>query len=372
MKNGAIAVMSRKLTQLSMVLGASGVLAAGAATGAYAATAANAAVVHAPAWHTILSLSAGKTPSNTVETVVATGKTSGWAFLSSSTVAYERIGSTMWKKVALPERGGAVNVAQATSPSNVWAAYHTATGTHVDRWNGYRWTTVKSFPDQVTALSVLSPNDVWAFGGLTNKTTKLPQGVFHFNGRSWTQVTAAYQGGSAVNDRNVWACTGTTIAHFDGRKWTSMNVASLFPAKTPGEYTSPVSTGILALASNNVYAIGDGPLGPHAGNGVILHYNGHAWSRAGVGGFISSVGRQAASDGTGGLWISAQNPVGPSRLFHYSAGKVTLLFLPGSTGLPTASNSVSRIPGTAEAITGGTAFNASSSAANRAVVLQYS
>jgi len=355
-----------------MVLGASGVLAASVATAAYAATTANAAVAHTPTWHTILSLPGGKTPSNTVETVVATGKTSGWAFLPSSTVAYERTGSTTWKKVALPERGGTVNVAQATSPSNVWAAYHTAGGTHIDRWNGRKWTTVKSFPGQVTALSVLSSNDVWVFGGLTNKTTKLPQGVFHFDGHSWTQVTAAFQGGSAVNDRNVWADTGTTIAHFDGRKWTQVNVAGLFPAKTPGEYTSPVLTGIIALTANNVYAIGDGPLGPHIGNGVILHYNGHAWSRVGAGGFISSAGQQAAQDGTGGLWISAQNPEGPNRLFHYAAGKVTLLFLPGSTGLPTASNSVARIPGTAEAITGGTAFNATNSAANRAVVLQYS
>ena len=355
-----------------MVLAASGVLAAGAATAADAATTANAAVAHTPTWHTVLSLPGGKTPSNTVETVVATGRTSGWAFLSSSTVAYERTGSTTWNKVALPEKGGTVNVAQASSPSNVWAAYRTAAGTHLDRWSGHRWTTVKSFPGQVTALSVLSPSDVWAFGGLTNKTTKLPQGVFHFNGRGWTLVSAAFQGGSALNDRNVWAYTGTTIAHFDGRKWTQVSVAGLFPAKTPGEYTAPVLTGIVAPAPNNVYAIGDGPLGPHTGNGVILHYNGRTWSRVGVGGFISEVGQQAAQDGTGGLWIPAQNPEGPNRLFRYSGGKVTLLFLPGSTGLPTASNSVSRIPGTADAITGGTAFSASNSAANRAVVLQYS
>ncbi len=128
-----------------MVLAASGVLAAGAAT---TATTANAAVAHTPAWHTILSLPGGKT----VETVVATGRTSGWAFLASTTVAYERYGATTWKKVALPEKGGTVNVAQASAPSNVWAAYRTAGGTHLDRWNGHRWTTVKSFPGQVTAL----------------------------------------------------------------------------------------------------------------------------------------------------------------------------------------------------------------------------
>jgi hypothetical protein len=99
-----------------------------------------------------------------------------------------------------------------------------------------------------------------AFGGLTNKTTKFPQGVFHFNGRSWTQVTAAFQGGSALNDRNVWACTGTTIAHFDGRKWTQVNVAGLFPAKTPGEYTS--SVGQQVSASNSA-----------ANRAVVLQYS---------------------------------------------------------------------------------------------------
>ena len=366
--NGAITVMRPKLSRLSLVLGASGVLVAGMATAAYAATTANAAVAHTPTWHTILSVPDGKTPSNTVKTVVATGRTSGWAFLSSSPVAYERIASTAWKKVRLPEKGGAVSVAQASSPNNVWAAYHTATGTHLDRWNGRKWTTVKSFGGQINGISVLSPSDVWVFGVLT----KSNGGVFHFNGRTWTQVSSIEQGGYAINDRNVWAFAGTKIAHFDGKRWTQTDVAGLFPAKTPGEYTSPVLTGIIAIASNNVYAIGDGPLGPHAGNGVILHYNGHACSRVGVGGFISPVGQQVTPDGTGGLWVPAQNPEGPNRLFHYAAGKVTLLFLPGSTGLPTSSNSVSRIPGTTEVISGGTAFNATNSAANRSVVLQYS
>ena len=203
--NGAITVMRPKLSRLSLVLGASGVLVAGMATAAYAATTANAAVAHTPTWHTILSVPDGKTPSNTVKTVVATGRTSGWAFLSSSPVAYERIASTAWKKVRLPEKGGAVSVAQASSPNNVWAAYHTATGTHLDRWNGRKWTTVKSFGGQINGISVLSPSDVWVFGVLT----KSNGGVFHFNGRTWTQVSSIEQGGYAINDRNVWAFAGT-------------------------------------------------------------------------------------------------------------------------------------------------------------------
>ena len=37
---------------------------------------------------------------------------------------------------------------------------------------------------------MLAPDDVWLFGGVTNKTTYAPQRVFHFNGYGWTQVIA--------------------------------------------------------------------------------------------------------------------------------------------------------------------------------------
>lgn len=364
--------MKRRLSRISIVLGASGVFVAGVASATYAATTAKAAVAYTPTWHAVLSLPNGKTQSNAFETVVATGRTSGWAFLSSGTVAYERTGGTTWKTVALPEKGGAVNVAAATSPGNVWAAYHTATGTHLDRWNGRKWTVVKSFPGRVTALSVLGRSDVWAFGGMTNKTTQLPQGVFHYNGRTWTEVTSTMQGGSALSDTNVWAYSGTTVAHYNGRKWTETDVARLFPAKTPGEYTSPVVTGIIALAPNDVYAAGEGPIGPHSANGVILRYNGRIWSEAARGGFLSGTGQQFAADGHGGLWLPAQNVEGPSLLFHYSAGKVAIVYLPSSTGFPASSDSVSRIPGTAGVLSGGSAYNPGNPAASRSVVFQYS
>jgi hypothetical protein len=76
------------------VAGVSGLVTAGLASGAHAATTRSTApAARGPAWHTILSLPNGKTTGNAVDTVVATGKTSGWAFLVSSTVAHERTGS---------------------------------------------------------------------------------------------------------------------------------------------------------------------------------------------------------------------------------------------------------------------------------------
>ena len=356
--------MKRKLSRISMVLGASGIVAAGLTAATLSSGAANAAVAHTPAWHPVLSIPGGA-QSNTVETVVSTGNTSGWAFLSSSTVAYERTGSTTWKKVAFPGRGGAVNVAAASSPSNVWAAYRSSQGkgTQLYRWNG-KWTLTKAFPGAgtVNAISVLSPNDVWVFGGVGAGGQA---GVFHYNGHKWTEISSTLQGGYAVSDGNVWAFSGAQVAHFNGHKWTTTNVAKLLPPATRN--VPAYLTGIIALAPNSVYATGEGVTTPRGGPGVVLHFNGHTWSRvAESGAFETVLGKSPASDGKGGLWIAGESfPSIFPQLFHYSGGKVTTASVPVGAEV----NSVSRIPGTAAALAGGGQLGTANGAS---VVLQYS
>jgi hypothetical protein len=341
--------MKRKLSKISVVLGMSGLLAAGLASSAYAATASTAtastakvAAAHTPSWHTVLSVPNGTT-SNQFETVVATGRTSGWAFQETGTGAYERTGAS-WKKVAFPGIGGGVNVAAASSPSNVWAAYATAGGTHLYHWNGRTWALAKSFPDgSVSAISVLSPSDVWVFGATAG------QRVFHFNGRTWTEVSATLEGGSALSDSNVWAFSGTDVEHYNGRTWTATSVVSLLPAQLAGHGPSSV-TSIIALAPNNVYAAGEGNQTPRGGPGVVLHYNGRTWTRVESGGFVE--GGKLASDGKGGLWIEGQDfPARLPELFHYSAGQVTGV-APGNSA-QSVNASVSQIPGTSEALAAG-------------------
>lgn len=101
--------MKHKLSRISMVLSASGMLAVGLSSAAYAATTASTASTAtastAPAWHTVLSVSNGATQ-NRFETIIATGRTTGWAFLENGTFAYERTGATTWKKVPFPATNG--------------------------------------------------------------------------------------------------------------------------------------------------------------------------------------------------------------------------------------------------------------------------
>jgi hypothetical protein len=372
--------MKRSLTRKSIVLGAGGLLAASLLSTAYAATASAATVTnvanvtaaqsHGPSWRTVLGVPNG-TKADLFETVVATGQTSGWVFQADG-AAYARTGASSWRKVAFPGKNGAVNVAAASSPSNVWAAFLAGAGkgTQLYHWNGRNWTLAKSFPHgaSLTGISVLGPNDVWVFGGggSTGST-----GAYHFNGRKWTQLSATPQGGSALSDSDVWAFSGTQVAHYNGRNWATTNVARLLPPVPRGAVASSYLTDIIALAPDDVYATGENA-NPLAGPAVLLHYNGRTWSRVGEStGFVSIPGEQLASDGKGGLWIPAQNPGAASeegsnaRLIHYSGGRLTAVALPGGA----ASGSVSRIPGTAEALAAGVGYGTGH---GTSVVFQYS
>lgn len=331
-----------------MVLGASGLLAAGLASSAYAATTAStgstakSVAAQTPAWHTVLSVPNGS-QRNQFDTVIATGRTTGWAFQYGG-AAYERTGAS-WKAVALPNTGGAVEVAGASSPWDVWAAYqsHNGNSEELDHWNGRTWTIATTFPSggTVTAISPLSATDVWVFGGSSGTA-----GVFHYNGRTWAEVSGTLYGGSALSDNNVWGVNGTDVEHYNGRAWTATNVASLLPAQLSGHAASSL-TSILALAPNNVYATGEGDQTPRGGPGVVLHYNGRSWTRvAESGAFVG--GKALVSDGEGGLWIEAQGfPARLPELFRYSAGQLT------GVNLGAYVVSVSRIPGTSEALSSG-------------------
>ena len=363
--------MKRSLARKSAVLGAGGMLAASLLTTATAASAASitsvanvtAAQSRGPSWHTILSVSNGAR-TGLFDTVVATGKTSGWAFRSDGT-AYTRTGAATWRKVAFPGQGGAVNVAGASSPSNVWAAYGTASGTQLYHWSGRTWTLAKSFPHggSLTALSVLGPDDVWAFGGTGSTGT---DGAFHFNGRTWTEVSKTPQGGNALSDRDVWAYNGTQVEFFNGARWTAANLAKLLPS-------GATLAGVIALAPNNVYATaGTNNPGRGAVELTVLHFNGRTWSKAAAAADVyTDPGRALASDGKGGLWLvgetpgaSQENPESSLRLLRYSAGRLTTVTVPS-----TAVTSVSSIPGTAEELGAGEMYGTGN---GTSVVLQHS
>jgi hypothetical protein len=126
------------------------------------ASAANAAVApaHGPTWHVVYTQSVNAE----FEAVVATGKTSGFAFLEPNTTvavpsAYERTGATTFKKVPSPPwRTSGLPVRRRPDRQPPQGGVR---GPEVDR---EKFSVVADFSGELSGGTVLSPDDVYAYG----------------------------------------------------------------------------------------------------------------------------------------------------------------------------------------------------------------
>lgn len=343
-----------------------------------ASTADAAGQAAAPAWRTVYQLA----QNGEFDGVVATGKTSGFAFFDSYTtvavpVAYERTGATAFKKVSFPTVADEFVVgAGGTTLSDVYVFADILTlssarqESQVLKWTGKKFSVVSTFSGWLNGGTVLSAGDVFAYGGTGPSGTGRSAGVYHYNGHKWTKLSATVSGnGDALSAANAYVADGTSVAHYDNGKWTTTSLAGLLPKKTE----NPRLARILALSADSVYAVGDG--GSRADLGgpvVIVHYNGRTWSK--VASYrVGIVGGAPAADGKGGLWLPLAETGRPAPgLLHYSDGKLTVVALPKFDGGSIAVDSVSRIPGTAAELAGGVVPYPVGKTYHPAVIIQYS
>ncbi len=369
------AIAARGRARIAAVAAAgAGLLALAAGAGPVAAAGAAELPATAPAWHVVKAVKTNF--DGQFSAVVATGKTTGWAFDGTGeglkTTAWEENGKT-WTKVAFPSTSGEeVMAAEADSPKDVWAFTQNFDNqsSRVLRWNGAKWSVLKTFPDLIGNATVLSGHAVWVYGELPEPGSPA-LGVWFYNGKTWTHVNKTLSGGSALSNKNVWAYSLTSVAHWNGSKWTSTSVKSLLPAKM--ELNSPALAGILALSATDVYALGNGNDEDDGGPTVVLHYNGSKWSKVASGNFGTGPGPQFSSDGKDGLWLPMEGGDGAtSYLLHYASGNLTKATLPVSAPKITI-GAVARVPGSAGQLAVGFTHAANNLGADVVgVVLQYS
>lgn len=130
----------------------------------------------------------------------------------------------------------------------------------------------------------------------------MPEFTFTFHYRGYTDVWAV--GGTD---------SGTLIEHWNGKQWSIVSS----PSPTGNDYL----LGVVVLASNNVWAVGDRSSNDQA---LIIHWDGTSWSEVPASfrrGTISSLGAISA-DSASDIWaagfdINTQNFTYQTLIEHY-------------------------------------------------------
>jgi hypothetical protein len=217
---------------------------------------------------------------------------------------------------------------------------------------GAKFTVLKTFGAGIGSASVISASDIWVFGAEGAAHTL---GVWHYNGKTWTQVSKTFDNGSADSATDAWAASGTTLEHWNGSRWTATSILNLVATKLGIKI--PVVSALYTGSGSAPFALASGESGPGVTKVAVLEYTGGAWHSVGTFGPGTAVPNVAASDGDGGLWFAVTNGSGkPAQLVHYSGAQhtVTSVALPGlTTAAGSAIGSIAQVPGSTSELLGG-------------------
>ncbi len=176
----------------------------------------------------------------------------------------------------------------ASSPNDIWAVRQSAIHFNGKQWRAFALPLiVGDETSQLTGVADLAANNVWGVGNINITQANPNQVIEHFDGTKWSvspgpsfQPTdePALQGLSATSATDMWA-TGSILTlingkpgafplfeHFDGTSWT---------ATIDENHSNSFLSGISALATNDVWAVGDVAVATT----FIEHFNGAKWSK---------------------------------------------------------------------------------------------
>lgn len=267
------------------------------------------------AWSEVNSPSPGLAL-NKLDAVDATSPNDVWAVgsftngdgLSPSSTLIEHWNGSAWSIVPSPNPGTGLNElfgVTAIASNDVWAVgdFNSASGPLIEstilieHWDGSQWSVVSSpnpgtFANRLNAVTALASNNVWAVGNFTNEPNQIlsvQTGVEHWDGTQWSVVPSANapsSGGTlisvtAISSSDIWAVgqfrivggpgnAQTLAEHWDGTQWTIVT--------TPNIIFSDTLNSVSAIATNNVWAVGDGVnTNDSVSQTLIAHWNGKSW-----------------------------------------------------------------------------------------------
>lgn len=172
------------------------------------------------------------------------------------------------------------------SSSNVLATLaHHFDGT---RWTAFPLPNVGTEENVLLGVSMPAPGSAWAVGYFVNGKFQQETLVEHFNGSVWSVVPSPSPGAlqnilfgvTAISDADVWGVGAdqdanglwhTLTEHWNGTAWSVVNAVD--QGSTGNQFYA-----VQALATNNVYAVGQQANSAFPNEALIEHWDGRSWS----------------------------------------------------------------------------------------------
>jgi hypothetical protein len=196
-----------------------------------------------------------------------------------------------------PSGNGKLSALSVVSPNDIWAAGEAVMPggeTYLpllEHWDGEQWSVVSSFPRtgsiKLNGLAAVSARNIWVAGENFPSPTTTQGLLAQWDGSRWKLFpfpdvfSFEYLSASAPDD--IWAIdtplaapSTSQIQHWDGRKWSTMPLPQL---SSEGTYYASLF-GITAVTARNVWAVGTLRLKDDMTEQfLVLHWNGKTWQR---------------------------------------------------------------------------------------------
>ncbi len=236
-------------------------------------------------WSIVPSPNLG-TDANSLMGIAAAGSSDIWAVgFSGQNLGHDETmtmhwNGSLWSIVPSPNPGSDYSIlygVAVVSTNDVWAVGSYVNGplnqTLTEHWNGTVWSAVSSpnpfgsYGSSLTAVVVVSTNDVWAVGGYITDPYLAQTLTEHWNGTVWSVVPSPSPGSdgshlfrvAVVSASDMWAVgyyhnSGDTIVqtlteHWNGTVW------SVVPSPSPGSGGN-ILNGVAVVSANDVWAVG--------------------------------------------------------------------------------------------------------------------
>ncbi len=284
----------------------------------------------------------------------------------------EHWNGAQWRIVASPNPSKiGLNAVAADRAHDAWAVGFINTGigggTLTEHWNGTSWSVVPSpnpadaSSSTFSAVTALSPHNVWAVGSYVNKSSDQLTLIEHWNGYQWSIVKSPnrpsrphsanqLRGIAAISANNIWAVgisnDKTLIEHWNGSRW------SIIASPNGSQFGSRLF-GVAALSATDIWAVGNyspqGGENPPA-NTLVEHWNGGKWRivpSPNVAGAFASLLLGVTSISERDIWAVGETLSDRTRALieHWDGTKWRIVASPTGTSESELS-AVAHVPGT--------------------------